>query len=65
MGHFNDLSSNLMQKSDSANPFLIGSRFLGLHNVTSGNKYYIFTNCKDYKLEWTGEFGAYDKEQEK
>ncbi|CAH0395199.1 unnamed protein product [Bemisia tabaci] len=25
------------------------------HSVTNGNKDYIFTNCKDYNLEWTEE----------
>ena len=37
---------------------LIGSRILGLHSGTSGIKDYIFTNCKDYKLGWTGELGV-------
>ena len=49
------LESLYTESQDNLNPFLIGSRILGLHSVTNGNKDYIFTNCKDYSLEWTRE----------
>ena len=47
-----ELGSLYTESTDNRNPFLIGSRILGLHSVTTGNKDYIFTNGKDYKLEW-------------
>ena len=43
------------ESQDNVNPFPIGSRILGLHSVTNGNKDFIFTDCKDDNLEWTGE----------
>ena len=49
------LESLYTESQDNLNPFLIGSRILGLHSVTNGNKDYIFTDCKDYNLEWTRE----------
>ena len=45
------------ETKDNTNPFLIGSR-LCLHSVTNGNEDYIFTKCKYYKLELTGEMGV-------
>lgn len=37
---------------------LVGYRISGPLKVTNDKKYHILTKCKDYILEWTGEFGG-------